>query len=80
MNTNTQKTQHTPTPERGSAAILIELHNSQITIRHGDTNEELTSPRNVTKGFWDELFWLLENPQAVMQARAALAAAKGEDV
>jgi hypothetical protein len=68
-NTNEQK------PETGCASLLISLEDSQVSIQHGTDFVELTSRRNVTAGYWDELFWLLENPKAVMQARAAIAAA-----
>ena len=45
-----------PAAERGAAAILIELSQGNITVRHAETGEVLAQAKGVASGSWNKIW------------------------
>ena len=49
-------TKSQPAAERGAAAILIELSQGNITVRHAETGEVLAQAKGVASGSWNKIW------------------------
>lgn len=47
--------------ETGQASIIIDLEDSNITVKHGEDNTVLLEKKNVEKGSWDKIWETLSN-------------------
>lgn len=47
--------------ERGSASILIDLTDGNITVKHGTDDVILLEKKNVKSGSWNKIWEVLNN-------------------